>query len=406
MELQTLDGSYQARYSVDGYESLIWSERYSTNGDFQMVSSDIERMINLIPLESCVRLRESTVPMIVESHQITKPINGLRKVVVKGRSFETVLERRLSTFQTVGSTIARPAWIIASGSASDAAYKAIRTIIGDPQTRSDLAPVSANVAEDSIPQINTLLPVDYVPNALNWASGTSYLLGNRVKYNNAIWEALGTTTATPSAPEWKRISDYVNFEIAPGYLYNVVVDLLNTNHHGLKAVVPAIGGNQINVEIYNGANLTDKVVFDARLDQFDNSTYLFSYQGSANTAYVYGPNGWTIVNKNTGPVKTGLDRRAVLVDGTSDTGLTSDIGKYNRGIIELYKNNVTALFDGETSVQVASLFNKSNGYFLGDIVKLVGDYGLSRNVRVAEFIRTSDSSGEKAFPTFEAIDEG
>ena len=54
------------------------------------------------------------------------------------------------------------------------------------------------------------------------------------------------------------------------------------------------------------------------------------------------------------------------------------------------------------------LFNKpvaQGGYGLGDILKLQDEYNLTRNVRVAEFIRSSDSSGESAYPAFQVIDE-
>lgn len=43
-------------------------------------------------------------------------------------------------------------------------------------------------------------------------------------------------------------------------------------------------------------------------------------------------------------------------------------------------------------------------YYLGDIVKLVGDYGLSTKARVTEYTRSYGPAGYKSFPTLEAID--
>jgi hypothetical protein len=99
----------------------------------------------------------------------------------------------------------------------------------------------------------------------------------------------------------------------------------------------------------------------------------------------------------------------LLVDEASDSNLNTDPRRSDRGIVELYKNNAIALFDGETSVQIASRFNKpvaQGGFGLGDILLLNGEYATtSRTVRVVEWIRSSDSSGEKAYPAFETVEE-
>lgn len=349
---------------VENYDSLIWTERYHGAGDFQLISSDVSAAMNLLPLETYVALRESTVPMIVEAHKIEKPKGKHARITITGRSFESVLERRASVNQAADAS-ARLAWNMNADKVSDAAYKAIRVVLGDI-ARSNLPAQSPMVAQDAIPEINLPLPTDYT-----------------------------TGTVTP-------------FEIKAGNLYSVVLEMLEVNRHGLRAVRPLPGKTTVDLEVYNGADLRTTAVFDARFDQFDNATYLLSFQGSANMAYVYGPNGATFRQKNTGAVPSGLSRRVLLVDEMGDSTLNSSAVRSSRGLVELYKNNATALFDGETSFQIASLFNKpvaQGGYGLGDILKLQGEYNLTRNVRVAEFIRSSDSSGESAYPAFQVIDE-
>ncbi len=99
---------------------------------------------------------------------------------------------------------------------------------------------------------------------------------------------------------------------------------------------------------------------------------------------------------------------AMVVDEMSDAALTNPENRKNRGLVELYKNNAIALFDGEVAIQVAQRFNKpiaEGGFGLGDILQLNGEYNLGRAMRVAEWVRTSDSSGESAYPTFQAVDE-
>lgn len=373
MELWTLNSNpasgrlFLAEKPYDNFDSLVWTERYHGAGDFQLVSSNPEEALATFPLESYVGLRSSTVPMVVEAHKIEKPKGKHARVTVTGRSFESVLERRASinTFTYSGTPPTRLPWNINADKVSDAAYKAIREVIGDI-ARSNLPLINPMSNADRIPEINLPLPTDY-------------------------------TTGTATA-----------FSIKAGNLYSVVLEMLEVNRHGLRAVRPTPGKTTVDLEVYNGADLRNTAVFDARFDQFDNSTYLLSFQGSTNVAYIFGSNGASWKQKNTGAEPTGLSRRVLLLDEASDTTLNSDAVRQQRGLVELYNNNATALFDGETSFQIGELYNKpiaQGGYGLGDILKLQGEYGLYRNVRVAEFIRTSDSSGESAYPAFQVIDE-
>lgn len=373
-----MDSNFQPHSMVERYESLIWTERYLPSGDFVLVTPRIQETLQLMPLESTVTIRESTVPMVVESHKIQKPTRGVPKLEVRGRSCETWLDRRVAMILALDDSYTEiPAQYLAAKSASDAAYKAIRAAIGDVErfqglgsVLSAIAPVGsaldAFLRADTSPIVNLPLPADYV--ALT--------------------------------------DDWTNYEIPRDNLYRVVLDLISQNHHGIKAVRPVTPGDtQIDIEIYNGADLTETVVFDARFDQFDDATYLFSKQGSVNIAYIFGPTASERIRKNDDgvtPEVAGLDRRVMMVDESSNEGLTSHDLRRSRALVELYNYNVTALFDGQTSDRIASGFNSD--YFLGDILKLVGEFGLSENVRVAEFIRSEEPSGERSYPAFEVVE--
>jgi Siphovirus ReqiPepy6 Gp37-like protein len=419
MELITLSPTFQPDLLVESYESLIWTERYGDSGDFEIVSSDIQNLINLLPRETCISIRESTVPMIVENHKIMKPKNDVPKVSITGRSFETVLERRASVRNPMGTP--RTAWMIAAASESNAAFMAMRYVLGDvaqykggPQVLPAVTPaISPN---DAISEITLTLPADFAISA--WSASIMYAQADLVGVGTTIYQATAlannfnkppasnptfwTVLFTGQSGTWGPASRMI--EISPSNLYGTIIDLISANHHGFKAVRPQPGNSKVAIEIYNGADLTQTVVFDARFDQIDGSTYLLSEQGSTNVAYVYGneTTGSEGVLKTAAPEPTGLKRRVLLVDCSSDTTVVSSDNRKSRGLIELYKYNATALVDGEVSEQVAEGFNRD--YFLGDILKLVADYGLTRNVRVAEFIRTSDATGERAYPAFEAVD--
>ena len=466
MELFTLDGSFQPYDLIENYQSLIWTERYSKNGDFQIVFNDIATGVRLLPLESFVTIRESTVPMIVEVHKIEKKKNAAPTITITGRSMETVLERRASVNSLLPDS-ARPAWKIPANKPSDAAFLMMRTVLSDdPVYVSGFTVLPgcfpAVDVKDVIPEISLIQPADY--SLPEWRADVTYKTDDIVGYGDYMYISLedNNLNHVPALPEghWYVFSTQGAlppegavtaelYTIEPKDLYSSAMDLITQNNRGLKAVRPLPGGTRVGIEIYNGADLTADVVFDAKFDQIDDATYLLSYTGSANTAYYYSPGGSSLVLKlnyvggigtwlSTLPYgigakviyrgiayssltmgnlnhipssspsnweevtgETGLARRVIAVTSTEAYANDPETRR-SLGLIELYKYNATALFDGAVAEQVAAGYNRD--YFLGDILKLQGDYGISENVRVAEFIRSSDATGDKAYPTFETVD--
>lgn len=438
MELVTLNDDLQPEKTITNFSSLVWTERYSKSGDFQLTTNDVSTAISLLPLESLVSLRNSNVPMVVEVYKIEKPRDAEPVLTITGRSFETVLERRASVRDPMGTS--RSPWVSKASKPSDAAYLAMRTVLGDfaayytPPTVGATIPATiptpvggaaagsptevlplvapAVSVNDAIPEISLVTPADFqIP---EWDTTIVYSIGDIVGYGTAIYQALvsddGNTPTSGGDANWAELYTGISFgwgsaeqyEIPPKNLYTAVAELLAQNHHGIKAVRPAPGENTIGIEIYNGADLTEEVVFSAKFDRFDKSTYLLSASGSANVGYVYSSSSSQQVLKTTAPEPAGLARRVILTELTEVADDTAEV-RTSRGLADLYQNNATALYDGEVAEQIAAGYNID--YFLGDIIRLDGEYGLGSNVRVAEFIRTSDSSGTKAYPAFEAIDE-
>lgn len=439
MELVTLNANLQPEKVIDTYSSLVWTERYSKSGDFQLTTNNIADTIKMLPLESFVSLRNSTVPMVVEVFKIEKPRDGVPVLTVTGRSFESVLERRVAVRNPMGT--ARDPWIAKASKPSDAAYLAMRTVLGDFGVYTTVGMSAATIpltiptpaggstsgttvqilplitpavsVNDAIPEVSLTLPADFeIP---EWDTSVSYTEGDIVGYGTAIYQATSLQPNSAQTPAgggttyWTELFTGLtmtwgaaeSYEIGPKDLYNSVMELLAQNHHGLKAVRPEPGGTTIGIEVYNGADLTEEVVFNAKFDQFDKSTYLLSAAGSANVDYVYSGTSSQQVLKTTAPEPSGLSRRVIITELTDASDDSADV-RTSRGLADLYQNNATALYDGEIAEQIAAGYNID--YFLGDIIRLDGEYELSEFVRVAEFIQTSDANGTKAYPAFEAVE--
>ena len=355
MDLAVLDTNFKRKKPVENWSSLVWTERFSSNGDFELVSNNISEIMSILPLGGpldppcLVSIAGSDVPMVVESHKLEKPKNEAPRVITTGRSFETVLDRRV-TVKDVTSGVKRVEWAIEAQTAAIAAYEAAKRLIEAG---------SATITEDIIPEIKLLQGVADV----------------------------GTLQ---------------KFPVEPKELYAWMIDTLALGRYGLKSVLNNIYPGQIIVQTYKGTDRRTSVVFDVALDQFEEAAYFLSKLGYKNIMITSTANGMEFSTTGTNP--SGLARRVDFQDISSEVTIAAGADltnlTINKGKVALADRLPTALFSGGVAASIGEGYNST--YFLGDIVKLQGEYGLSQDARVAEFVRTHDQTGSKSYPTFEA----
>ena len=364
MDLMTLDQYNQPYQMVENYDSLIWTERYNTIGDFQIETGDVEGFMELLPEGQMITLRESNVPMIVETHWIERKKNTPTKLTITGRALTSILDRRVAIEAVRGGV---GEWVIVAKTPSDVAYYMVNQIVVqglvDP---ADIFPPESF-------QFPT--PDDYLtstgPNR-SFSIPRGNLLASVLQLIQADIPA--DTTTTPPTPA-----------VVP---------------HGIRAVRPDADGQAVAIQFYTGTDRYETVYFDGTRDLLNDGSYLFSRVGSANTGYAIGPDSGTIINIS-GAAITGLDRRVILIDG-STSGATDEATIVEHAKMSLSEAHPTAAFDGSIN-QDLNPYVYGVDYFLGDVVKLVGDYGLTTKARVTEYIRAEDVSGHKAFPTLTTV---
>ncbi len=367
MDLITLNEENQQAKLIENYDSLIWTERFNTIGDFQLLSGNIEQFMELLPEGKVVSLRESTVPMIVETHEIVRKKNAPTQIKITGRDYCSILDRRIAIQGIVG---ALGEWQVVVKIPSDVAHFIINQI----------CVVGILDAKDIFPpdKVQFITPDDYLastgPNR-QFSVPRGNLLSAVVGFLQT--EAREDPTTIPPSP--------------------AVVQ------HGIRAIRPNSSGTAIGIEIYTGTDRSDTIIFDATRDLLDDGKYLFSKVGSATDAYLLGPT--TAVKMAKGDGASGLERRVILVDG-STSGIEDVDALTNEGARDLSLAHETALFDGSIN-QDLSPYAYNVDYFLGDIVLMQGDYGLETKSRITEYIRSEDATGSKVYPTLTAIaDEG
>lgn len=366
MDLMTLDANNQPAKMVENYDSLIWTERYNTIGDFRIETGDISRYMALVPEGTVLTLRESNIAMIAETHQIERRKNQPQKLIIQGREYASILDRRAS-IQSVSSLTGSKGWVVNLKTPSDVAWFVIQHIC-----------VAGNVdAGDIFPASKVVFPA---PSDYGTSTGP-------VKE----WEV-------PRGSLLQTVADFLAMEAPLDISTNP--DTPAIVPYGIRSVRPATGATAIAVQIYKGVDRSASVYFDATRELLDDGTYLFSKVGSANAAYGVGA-GMSAKMFEGASNPTGLDRRVILVDASQGSTQNVDVLR-NYMSQALSEAHETAMFDGSIN-QDLSPYKFGVHYNLGDTVKVAGDYGLDELARVTEYIRSEDATGFKSYPTLTTI---
>lgn len=94
MEVYTLDKKRRRIRLIDRFESLIWTERWSSLGDFEMVISDTQSHRAIFREGDWVAMSDSLRVMEVENVSMITDAEGRNIIKVSGRSVEKFLDDR------------------------------------------------------------------------------------------------------------------------------------------------------------------------------------------------------------------------------------------------------------------------------------------------------------------------
>ena len=101
MELTVLDTNLNRIAILDSCESIIWTDRYYGYGDFEIYTSVSSDILNVLKEDYYLLLPESEHLMIIESFKIKSDFENGVRLIVTGRSIESILDRRIVWSQTV-----------------------------------------------------------------------------------------------------------------------------------------------------------------------------------------------------------------------------------------------------------------------------------------------------------------
>lgn len=357
---------------INGYDRLMWIERYADAGEFSIEAKVSSGLREALPVGSYISHVTTQEIMRVEDHQIQDKEDGPAVIKITGRSLETILEGKV-----VGSNL----------DYSDTPAPAEYTLW------------ASYVWFQIVDLVEKHL---YSENLLNQSDSV-----DSIRIMNTVWKTLPTDVI-----ETRKIK--------PGNLYEELLKLLKVSNLGIRIWRPGFFGWTVDMSkavfiIHRGNDVSNYVTFSYRAGEVLSADYLWSDRKKKNCAMVQN-NYFSVMVDDIGA--SGLDRRMMYVNATdivNESG-PSDTPPWGwekeqmlarmvaRGRQELAKQNDLALVKAEVARENLT-FEYRNHYEVGDIVKVIGEYGESAPMRVTEYVEIEDENGESGYPTLSAITE-
>ena len=212
--------------------------------------------------------------------------------------------------------------------------------------------------------------------------------------------------------ESKGLTDTIEKQITGDYLDEAITEICKSYNYGWE--IYGYNNNLI-FNIYEGLdrsyNQTERpfVIFSDKFDNLYNTEYQVETEKYANTTLIGGEGeGLDRIYTTVGNDNAGFNRYETFTDGKSisrNKGNDNEISLTDyylllqeKGKETLADLSVTEGFSGEVITDVNFTYNED--FFIGDLVTVINQYGISRNVRVLSSIESEDQNGNKLIPQF------
>lgn len=101
MDLTVYRPDFLAIGIIDNFKSLIWTERYSECGDFELCCPADSVYLSLLSIGNYLTLTGSNQTMVIEGIEIKTDVDDGNLFYITGRSLESMLDRRIIWNQTI-----------------------------------------------------------------------------------------------------------------------------------------------------------------------------------------------------------------------------------------------------------------------------------------------------------------
>lgn len=352
MSVFVLDTNFQSVGVVDVFNSFLWTDRYYKYGDFEIYTEANAEILELLKEDYYLWYSNSEHVMIIEDFEVSSDTEEGTKFIYKGRSLESILDRRIIWSQTT-----------LTGNLQNGIKKLLNENV-----------ISPSNADRKIP--------------------------------NFIFQ----DSTDPAITELTLEAQYTGDN-----LYDVVSSVCNDKKIGFKVllndqnqfVFSLYAGKDRSYK----QDTNPYVVFSPDFDNMINSNYIRSKKTYKNVTLVAGEGEGSSRKTVSVGSGSGLGRRELYTDArdlstTTSNGGTISTSEYNnqltqRGNEKLADYPISESFEGESDTTRMFVFKED--FDIGDIVQNKNEYGQEGRSIVSEMIFSQDEEGFLSYPTFETL---
>ncbi len=387
-----LNQNFEFIHKLTQYESLMWVDKYDEPGSFEIYAPPTEEIKMAAKIDNYFYSDKSEHLMIIEKLETTvSPENGER-LVISGRSLESILDRRViflsCYFRDENSPVSGQT--IAADNLEDAVRQILDVSFIHPKTYDESRPAGQKWVDDPDRAIS-----------------------------NFIFQSTGLTTVLKDC----------EFDKGENIL-NIVNTIVKQQNLGYKITLNS--NKQFVFSLYKGLDRTASqfvnpaVIFAPKFNNIKNTKFTED-SGSNFRNFVY-TEGESYNNTSPTIVKTGtatgLLRREVYVSAdavhetestnVSHEGITKEKktlteAEYQEALskeAEKTFKSFSAKTTLESEVEPRLTFQYGRDFGIGDILEVQDGTGNKGSVRCVEFIISHSESGYEEYPTFKnVIDE-
>lgn len=346
MNYYLLDKNLNYVMVIEDYRSFIWSTRYNVPGDFELYAPASSKLLKSAKRGYyIIRDTDRTHAMIIENIRVNTDIENGDYITITGRDLKSILNRRIIWSQTV-----------VNGN--------VETVCRSLVTENAISPTIDARAISRLTLGDTIGITDTIK--------TQYTGDNLGETISAISQTFGLG-------------------------YDVLLDIEN----GLFEFVMLKGENRTYAQ-----NVNPVIVFSNNFDNLLTTDYEMNSEEYKNVALIAGEGEGTSRKVCSVGSYTDLDRYELYVDARDISSNNGEIAYADyielladKGREELAETVITESIAGE--VETNYTYKVNIDYFIGDIVEVINEYGVSMQPRITEIIECNDENGFTCIPTFE-----
>lgn len=348
MDIYVIDGLNGVVDLISTYESMIWTVQYFSKNEFQLILAADSDVINALQVGRYLcRADDATADsfknvMIIENIKLDFDSEKGWILTVTGNGLKSILGRRVVWQQTT-----------MTGTVENAIRQVINdNVISPSNTARSIANFQLDAAQGYADTADIQL---FGENIADWIETTCQTYG----YG---WDVI------------IQNSKYV-FQLYKG-----------TDRSFDQSDVPP-------------------VVFSPEYDNLLSSSYSYNQTDYKNAALIGGEGEGTSKRTATIGTAAGLDRYEAYIDGSSvsSNGEIITVEQYtalleNYGQEQLTDTAFNEKFSG--NIDPNGMYKLNQDYFLGDVVQIDNENGISATTRIIEIIYAIDENGASVVPTF------